>query len=173
MECDCQAVEMREERQDPLYYRLLKSFFRGSAEGVRNAQEMKLVDADCIREVAERVVRAAAAEGRSILVGRGSAYYLHDRPDAFHVFIYAPFDDKVRRLERAGASKREAVEQIDTIDRDRAAFIKRYFGAEWPNRHLFHLMINSKIGEEAVVDAIRHGVGVVEQASKQTDGTAL
>ena len=37
----------------------------------------------------ERVVRAAAKEGNSIIVGRGSAYYLRDRPDAFHVFIYA------------------------------------------------------------------------------------
>lgn len=68
MECDCKAVEMLEERRDPLYYRLLKAFLRGSAEGVRSVQQMKIVDADCIREAAERVVLAAAAEGRSILV---------------------------------------------------------------------------------------------------------
>lgn len=35
MECDCRTVEMLEERRDPLYYRMLKAFFRGSAEGCR------------------------------------------------------------------------------------------------------------------------------------------
>jgi len=33
-----------------------------------------------------------------VIVGRGSAYYLGNRSDVFHVFIYAPFDEKVRRL---------------------------------------------------------------------------
>ena len=59
-----------------MYYRLFKAFMRGSYEGSLNAPRMKMVDADCIREVAERVVTAAAKEGQSVIVGRGSAYYL-------------------------------------------------------------------------------------------------
>ena len=95
---------------------------------------MKIVDADCIREVAERVVRRAAKEGNSVIVGRGSAYYLKDRPDAFHVFVYAPFEEKVNRLRKMGKSEEEAIELAETVDRDRAAFIKQYFGVEWPSR---------------------------------------
>src|SRR5262245_48994483 len=76
LECDSQAVEEREERKDPLYYRLLKAFTRGSFEGSLNAPRLKMVDADCIRAAAERVVTAAAESGNSVLVGRGSAYYL-------------------------------------------------------------------------------------------------
>ena len=37
MECDCQVVEEREEKRDPLFYRLLKAFMRGSHEGSLNA----------------------------------------------------------------------------------------------------------------------------------------
>src|ERR1700719_1532673 len=98
MECDCRVVEEHEERRDPLYYRLFKAFMRGSFEGSLNAPRMKIVDAECIREVTERVVTAVAKEGDSLIVGRGSAYYLRDRPDAFHVFVYAPFEEKVNRL---------------------------------------------------------------------------
>jgi cytidylate kinase len=163
MDCESIAVAEREERRDSLYYRLFKAFMRGSYEGSLNAPRMKLVDADCIREVAERVVTAAAKEGQSVLVGRGSAYYLKERPDAFHVFVYARFEEKVKRLRKTGKSEEEAVQLAETVDRDRAAFIKQYFGVEWPARHYFHLMINSTIGEEAVVETILDGVAAFEK----------
>src|ERR1700730_10698935 len=86
MDLDSRAVEEHTERRDALHYRLFKAFLRGSFEGSLNAPRLKMVDADCIRAVAERLVTAAAKSGNSVLVGRGSAYYLRDRPDAFHVF---------------------------------------------------------------------------------------
>jgi cytidylate kinase len=137
---------------------MLKAFFRGSAEGVQNLGRLKMVDADCIWDIAGRVVTAAATEGRSVIVGRGSAYTLHDRPDAFHVFVYAPIAEKLRRMERAGETRERAMELSESVDRDRAAFIKKYFGREWPDRHLFHLMINSVIGDDAAVDTIVQGL---------------
>jgi cytidylate kinase len=154
MDCPSRTVEQHEERRDPLHYRLFKAFMRGSYEGSLNAPRLKIVDAECIREVTERVVTAAAQEGNSVIVGRGSAYYLHDRPDAFHVFIYARFEEKVTRLRAMGKSEEEATQLAETVDRDRAAFIKQYFDVEWPARHYFHLMINSTIGDDAVVQAI-------------------
>jgi len=165
MDCDCGTVEKHEERRDPLYYRLFKAFLRGSHEGVQNVQGMKMVDADCIREAAERVVRSAADEGDCVLVGRGSAYYLQTRRDAFHVFVYAPIEDKVRRLRAAGKSHREAAELAETVDRDRADFIKRYFGVEWPDRHRFHIMINSAVGEHVAVETILKGVALFQKQS--------
>jgi len=98
MDCDCRVVEEHEEKRDPLYYRLFKAFMRGSHEGSLNAPRLKMADTDCIREVAERVVMSAAEGGECVIVGRGSAYYLQNRSDAFHVFIYAPFSAKVQRL---------------------------------------------------------------------------
>ena len=154
LDCDSQAVEEHEERKDPLYYRLFRAFLRGSFEGSLNAPRLKAVDADCIREAANRVVMAAAKSGNSVLVGRGSAYYLRDRPDAFHVFIYAPLESKVERLLAAGKSHEEAIELAETVDRDRAAYIKQYFDIEWPARHFFHVMINSVVGDERVVQMI-------------------
>ncbi|HXJ96398.1 MAG TPA: cytidylate kinase-like family protein [Terriglobia bacterium] len=163
MDCDCKSVEKFEEKRDPLTYRLFKAFMRGSHEGVQNAQRMKMVDADCIREAAERVVKRAAEEGECVIVGRGSAYYLQSRLDAFHVFIYAPFENKIRRLRARGEGETEAVELAETVDRDRADFIKRYFGVEWPDRHRFHLMINSTVGDEAAVETILNGVALVQK----------
>jgi cytidylate kinase len=158
MDCDNRVVEEREEKMDPLFYRLFKAFMRGSFEGSLNAPRLKMADTECIREVTERVVRDTAGGGNCVIVGRGSAYYLQSRGDAYHVFIYAPFDAKVRRLQAGGKSQSDAVHLAETVDRDRAAFIKQYFGVEWPDRQRFHLMINSSIGEETAVDTILDSV---------------
>src|SRR5712692_7836085 len=148
MDCDCRAVEEHEERRDPAYYRLLKAFMRGSFEGSLNAPRLRMVDTDCVREVTKQILKEVAETGNCVIVGRGSAYYLANRRDAFHVFIYAPFQDKIRRLQAIGKSEKEAVSLVETVDDDRAAFIKQYFKLKWPERHRFHLMINSGIGDE-------------------------
>jgi cytidylate kinase len=170
MACDSLHVERHEERRDPLYYRLFKSFLRGSFEGSLNAPNLKMADADSIRAVTEKVVTAAAKEGNCVIVGRGSAYYLHDRPDAFHVFVYASFEEKVRRLREIGKSEQEAVQLAETVDLDRAAFIKQYFGVEWPSRQYFHIMINSSMGDEPVVQTILDGIQAFQKAMREVVG---
>ncbi len=165
MECECRVVEEREERRDPLRHRLFKAFMRGSLEGSLNAPRLKMVDAECIRDISKRIVTDAAKTGNSVIVGRGSAYHLHGRPDVFHVFIYAPLEEKVRRLKETGKSEAQAIELAETIDRDRAAYIKQYFGVEWPARDLFHLMINSTIGEDSVVQTILDSVALFNKQS--------
>jgi cytidylate kinase len=158
LECDRRHVEQQEERRDPLHYRLLKSFMRGSFEGSLNAPKMKMADAEGIRKVTEQLVRRAAAEGNAVIVGRGAAYYLHDCENAFHTFIFAPFDDKVRRLQGEGKSQAEAIELVENVDSDRTVFIKEHFGIDWPARQFFHLMVNSTIGEDMVVDIVLGGL---------------
>ena len=130
MECDRRHVEQQEERRDPLHYRLFKAFLRGSFEGSQNAPRMKIADAEGIRQITEKLVRKVASEGNCVIVGRGSAYYLRDTPDSFHVFIFAPFEEKVRRVQQGGKSEEEAVQLVETVDQDRKAFIKQHFGIE-------------------------------------------
>jgi cytidylate kinase len=163
MDCPSRTVEEREERKDSLHYRLFKAFMRGSFEGSLNAPRLKMVDADCIREVARRVVTAAAEQGRAVIVGRGSAYYLRDRRDALHVFVYGSFEEKVARLRAKGKSETEAVELAETVDRDRAEYIKKYFDVDWPARQVFDLMINTGRGDEVAVETILHSVSILEK----------
>src|SRR6516164_11083321 len=78
--CPKTVVEVREERTDPLYYRLFKSFLRGSFEGSINAHKLNLVDSENIVKLTERVVRHAASAGKCIIVGRGSQNFLQNNP---------------------------------------------------------------------------------------------
>jgi hypothetical protein len=153
-DCPKAVVEGREERPDPLYYRLFKSFLRGSYEGSLNAHKLKLVDSECILKFTEQVVQHAAKTGNSVIVGRGSQQFLRSRKDTMRLFLYAAREDKVRRLLGRGKSEDEAEQLVDTVDRERIDFIQRYFHVEWPDRAIYHTMINTGIGDEAVVQMI-------------------
>lgn len=152
--CPKNIVEVREEKTDPLYYRLFKSFLRGSYEGSLNAHKLNLVDAECILQFTERVVQQVASMGNSVIVGRGSQLFLRNRSDTLRVFLYAPRDDKVRRLLARGKSEKDALQLVDTVDRERIDFIQKYFNVEWPDRAVYHAMINTAIGDDAVVHTI-------------------
>jgi len=58
-------------------------------------------------------------------------------------------------------SRAKAESLVESVDQGRAAFIKHYFGRDWPNRHLYHLMINTVIGIPETVDLIVNAVQTV------------
>jgi cytidylate kinase len=102
----------------------------------------------------EQVVQHAAKTGNSVIVGRGSQQFLKNRKDTLRVFLYAPREDKVRRLLDRGKSEKEAEQLVDTVDRERVDFIQKYFHVEWPDRPIYHTMLNTAIGDEPVVHMI-------------------
>ena len=162
--CQQSEVARREERRDPLYQRLLKSFALGSSEGYRGAPTVEMLDSDSIFKFAHRIVEQAASAGNCVILGRGSQHFLQGRKDTLRFFLYAPTEDKVRRLVSEGNTRAHAEALVETVDRERAAFIKNYFHAEWPNRGIYHAMINTALGEDAVVDTI---LGFLKQDKSQ------
>src|ERR1700685_221158 len=152
--CPKAVVEDREERTDPLYYRLFKSFLRGSYEGSLNAHKLNVVDSESILKITEQIVQHAAKKGNSVIVGRGSQHFLRSRPDTLRVFLYASREAKVRRLIARGKSEKEAEQLVDTVDHERRDFIQKYFHVEWPDRAIYHTMINTALGDATVVHMI-------------------
>ncbi len=152
--CHQSEVARREERRDPLYQRLLKSFALGSSEGYRGAPTVEMLDSDSIFRLAKCIVEQAATAGNCVILGRGSQHFLQNRKDTLRFFLYAPTGDKVSRLVSEGNTQAKAEALVDTVDRERASFIKNYFHVEWPNRAVYHAMINTALGEEAVVETI-------------------
>jgi cytidylate kinase len=152
--CKQSTIEEREERRDPLYRRLLKSFALGSYEGNLGVYPVETLDADSIFKISKRVVEEAAASGNCVIVGRGSQHFLQDRTDTLRFFLYAPREEKVQRLISEGHRASDAHVLVDTVDRERADFIKNYFNAKWPNRPVYHAMLNTAAGEETVIQAM-------------------
>jgi cytidylate kinase len=154
----------REERVDPWLYRLAKVFWRGSHERSVGLPEADIVDADHLICLSQKVIEEAAQAGQCVIVGRGAAYFLRDRGDTFCAFLYAPREVKYRRILADVKDEAEALRLVDTVDEERAAFIRHYYHVEWPARHLYHTMINTNIGDDATVDTI---LNLIEDANRR------
>lgn len=166
LKCNRQAVEQREERDDPIFYKLVKVFMRGSYEHSMDGQELELLDAENLSRLFGKVIEGAADEGKCVIVGRAAPWFLRDRDNVLRVFVYAPYEEKVRRLIAQGKTRREAEHLLDTVDRDRAVFIRKYYRKEWPDRSIYHLMINSVVGDDKVIRLIEAEISTLEESGR-------
>jgi len=165
---DPQVVRQRAERLDPLLDRLSKVFVRASFERHVSLEGLETFDADRMVVLTQRVVEEVASAGNCVIVGRGSPYFLREWPNVFRSFVYASRPEKLRRLQSMGRTMAEAEDLLDTIDRERITFAKKYFGKDWPCRRLYHLMVNSGVGDDVVIDLILHHISALNHC-----GTSL
>jgi len=159
---DPSAVALCDERMDSRLYRLAKVFWRGSYERTLPLADSRAFDTDRMVAMMEQIMRGIAEHGNAVIVGRGSPYFLRAREDTFRVFAYAPFDEKIRRLLELGKSEAEARELVEEVDKERIAYVKHYFGADWPTRSLYHMMINTGMGDELVIEIILSNMRLLE-----------
>ena len=160
-------VERREWRADPAVYRIFQDFLRGGFEGgLPPTNRLHLLDARRIAAVSEIAVKSAISSGPSVIVGRGSQFFLRNRKEVFHVFLYASRDHKIRRLISNGESQDRAIELADTTDEARAKFVRDYLGLEWSERHLYHSMFNTEMGESCTATML---VGCLQQFERDRE----
>jgi cytidylate kinase len=160
-ECNVESslVESHDERCDPWYHRLSKAFWQGAPERTLAPSSSQGFDCEEMVEHVCKLIEEAADRGNCVIVGRGAACILSSRIDAFHIFVYGCRKEKLEYA-RKQICPETTLEKMEHVDRDRAAYIRRYFGLEWDNRKLYDLMINSAVGIEAVVNAVIDAAGV-------------
>ena len=113
-----------------------------------------MLEARPIAVVSEQAVIHALAGGPCVIVGRGSQYFLRNRKDVIRTFLYASRTSKINRLITAGVPEEKAITDVDTIDKDRAVFLKTYFKLNWPEIHLYDAMLNTEPGDSFVAELL-------------------
>jgi cytidylate kinase len=171
LKCKHEMVADREERCDSMFYRLIKAFMRGSFEARIDTAGLEVLDAEHLAVLFEKVVAEVGERGNCVIVGRGAPWFLRHRDDAFHAFLYAPYEEKMRRTMAQGESERDAANLLESVDRERAAFVRKYYGKEWPDRSLYNLMINTKVGDEAVIATLLNVVELLDQRGVRVQPT--
>ena len=165
---DPSAVKRCDERMDSRLHRWAKVFWRGSYE--RSTQlGHQIFDTDRMMAMMQDIMDRIGRERNAVIVGRGAPFFLREHPDAFHVFLYAPRAEKMRRTVAGGLSEEEAEEMVDSIDRERIAYVKHYFNADWPTRSLYHMMLNTAVGNEPVINTILDTMNLLARSPKATD----
>jgi len=154
-------AERCDERLDPWYYRFGKAFWHGSLERLPALPETHVFDSERMVEFVREYLEDVAARGGAVVVGRGAAAMLARAPGAFHVFVYASQWRKVKWFEEQFPDHaKDAEQELAATDRRRAAYIRRFFNQDWADRRLYHLMLNSCMGFDAMVKAAIDAAGL-------------
>jgi cytidylate kinase len=158
-------VERLDERVDSPLYRIVRSVWRGGFAAGNAAPDAVPFDAETMARITGAVMQQAAELGECVIVGRGGQCILQERSDTLHVFIYGPRSERLRRVRnRLPGTDAEAL--IARHDQDRAAWIRAHFGCDWCNRHLYHMMVSSSIGEETATRCILQAIQSGTEASR-------
>ena len=89
-----------------------------------------------------------------MVVGRGAPYFLRERPGRISCVSLRTARGKNPPLLLDGSTESEAEELVDTVDRESIAYVKHYFDADWPTRSLYHVMLNTAVGDDPVIQTI-------------------
>jgi cytidylate kinase len=115
-----------------------------------------LSDDVAYRETANKTVRAAAAHGQVVIVGRASQVILADLRDVLHVRIIAPFEQRVAYvMQREGVDRHTAEARIHRKDHARAKYLEREYHRKPDEAQLYDLVLKtSRLDLESAVDLI-------------------
>ncbi len=154
-----------DERMDSWIHRVSKhALWRGAFEGIAPVSGSDFFDSETMAALTQEIILQVAEQGNCVIVGRGAQCLLRDRNDVLHVCIYAPMAGRLARL-RSRFERAPDLERLaEQVDRDRSEFIRSSFGCDWKDPHLYHLMINSAIGEARAIDAILVAAGLAQTA---------
>lgn len=110
---------------------------------------------DYIRVVGQ-VIRELADEGKIVIVGRAGQVLLCDDPHVLHVRVVAPIEVRVERLVAArGILLESAQAQIQTSDRARKNYLRRFYHVNWEDSSLYDIILNTgRISVAAAADTI-------------------
>ena len=161
------TVRRRDECVDPWWRRLHYAGLWSSAlyAGV-SPEYAQITDADSIAACTQHVIRSAASKGRCVIVGRAAECVLRHQPQVLRVFVYAPWNLRVVRFQKRTDNASDATERLCSIDRMRAAYVRRHFGCDWKDPALYQMMVDSQLGIEAAAELIaRAAAGADLQAN--------
>lgn len=150
-----------DERLDPWYYRYGKVFWQDSVYSLTGLSEQQVFDSERMLGLIKQQILEEAKRGECVLVGRGAACALACQPGCFHIFVYATA--KAKRDWFVSAFPRQA-QQADQLlaafDKRRAAVIRQFYQQEWCARGLYHMLLNSCMGIEAMIAATEGAAGL-------------
>jgi hypothetical protein len=144
-----------DERLDPWYYRYGKAFWHDSGYSMAGLSDDQVFDSERMLSLIQQEILKAAKEGNCVLVGRGAACALANQPGCFHVFVYATAAAKREWFVQAFPKQADQADQLlAAFDKRRSAVIRKAYQQEWCARGLYHMLLNSAMGNDCMIAAV-------------------
>ena len=106
--------------------------------------------------IAEQKVIKSLAKSSCVIVGRCADYILKDNKNVIKIFLYSDLDSKIKRtIKYYGLTEKNALKEINKINRERAKHYKFYTGRDWKDFSNYDASFNvDKYGVEKTANNI-------------------
>ncbi len=121
---------------------------------------VKPSDWTLLHKTTETILQLARM-GKAIIVGRGGNVITSKLPNAFHIRLIAPLENRIKHVQEVfGYSKQKATEYIDQEDKSRRKYLKTHFFRDPDDPTLYHLILNTGLLDyqetaEVIAEALR------------------
>ncbi|RZU32759.1 AAA family ATPase [Blastococcus saxobsidens] len=103
-----------------------------------------LPDARAYREQTERVLAEIAEGDGGVVLGRAAAMVLRDRPDALHVRLDGPREQRLSAaVARSGRPREEVAREMAAADRGREAYVRHFYRCDPAAAGHYHLVVDT------------------------------
>jgi len=103
-----------------------------------------LPDARAYREQTERILGEIADGAGGVVLGRAGALVLKDRPDALHVRLDGPREQRLSAaIGRTGRSPDEVRSEMEANDRTREAYVRHFYRCDPSDAQHYHLVVDT------------------------------
>jgi hypothetical protein len=150
-------AETRDEALAGFFERLLGTFvMMGGVYGGAILPVTELPDEAAFRAATEQIIRAHAASGAGVILGRAGMLVLADHPHVVRVRLSGPLEARIEQaVRRYDLTRDQARQQARENDGARAAWVQRFYGRDVADPSLYDLVINAtKFGVGACVELI-------------------
>lgn len=137
-----------EEKEQSIAGTLLANFNSQYYNNLTNDDNLFIAESNAIKEIAKRE--------SCVIVGRCADYVLKDEDYVFKIFVYSDDEGKVQRaIKYYGLEEKNALKEINKINKAREKHYNHYTGAEWKDLEHYDFSINvDKFGIEKTVEII-------------------
>ena len=88
-------------------------------------------------------IKKLASEGPCVMVGRCADYALEDFDNCISVYVHAPFEDRIKRIENEyGIPNGKSKEMLMKKDKQRSSYYNYYSSNKWGDAKSYDLCLN-------------------------------
>lgn len=99
-----------------------------------------------IFETQSQIIRKLAEGENCVVVGRCSDYVLEEHENSIHIYIYAPYEDRVQHcVEQLHLEEKQARKLVAQTDEERSAYHMNFTGFLPDSKYHKDLMVNSSL----------------------------
>ena len=94
-------------------------------------------------EAERQILNGIADEGSCVIAGRSGFFVLKGRPNKVDILITASRDKRIARImDKQNLSRQKAEEVIDSVDKARDNYVRRYTGQSRYDARNYHIVLN-------------------------------